>query len=386
MMARALASSRRHVLCVVGARPNFVKMAPIVQAFANLPEPVSVTLVHTGQHYGSAMTDRFFDTLGLPEPDFNLEVGSASHALQTAEIMRRFEPVLLGVQPDAVLVAGDVNSTLACALVSQKLGIPVIHVEAGLRSYDRAMPEEINRTLTDHLADLLLTSEPAAQANLAREGIRGTVEYVGNVMIDSLLAHLPRALPLSAQLAQAGRAGWLQAGEPYAVMTAHRPSNVDDYEALSHTLALARAVADKVALVFPLHPRTRAKIVGFGLEAQLAHPRLYAAEPLGYLEMLGAMRDCVAVITDSGGMQEEALVLGVPCITLRDTTERPVTLDCGGNVLVADDHDKTLAALDGALRGLGKPQRKPALWDGQAASRIASATARWLETSTRSIA
>jgi UDP-N-acetylglucosamine 2-epimerase (non-hydrolysing) len=372
---------RATLLCVVGARPNFVKMAPIVQAFAARRDAPRIVLAHTGQHYGAQMNDRFFDTLGLPGPDYRLEAGSGSHAVQTAEVMRRFEPVVAEVAPDAVLVVGDVNSTLACALTARKMNVPVIHVEAGLRSFDRSMPEEINRVLTDCLADLLLTSEPSGAENLAREGRVGNVVFVGNVMIDTLRANLPRATPVEVLLARLGRGDL--AGAPHAVFTAHRPGNVDDADSLRRTLDLLHACAERLPVLFPLHPRTRAAVAAYGLEAMLDHRHIVVAEPLAYLDMLGAMCTACAVLTDSGGMQEEALALGVPCLTLRDTTERPVTLDCGGNVLVAQSRARLAAALDDVLAGGGRPHTQPALWDGQAAARIAEATCAWLDTLTR---
>ena len=367
------------VLCVVGARPNFVKMAPILAAFAALQPPIRVSLVHTGQHYGVAMDGQFFSALSLPMPDVNLGVGSGSHAEQTANIMLRFEPVLDQLAPAAVLVVGDVNSTLACALVACKMAVPVIHVEAGLRSLDRAMPEEINRILTDQMSALLLTSEPCGALNLLCEGIAAEhIHEVGNVMIDSLRRHLHEATPVASLLANGGRPHLLHAGRGYAVLTAHRPANVDDPRELERLFALVHAVAARLPVILPLHPRTRARLTAGGRLGLLDHPGLMITEPLGYLDMLGAMRDAQVLITDSGGVQEEALVLGVPCITLRDSTERPSTLEAGGNVLVGNDSAMALATLDAVLGGAHRPGPPPASWDGQAATRIAQRTRAWL--------
>ena len=367
------------VLCVVGARPNFIKMAPILAAFAAQPAPLRVGLVHTGQHYGEAMDRQIFSALGMREADVNLDVGSASHAQQTALVMQRFEPVLAGARARAVLVVGDVNSTLACALVAAKMAVPVVHVEAGLRSFDRAMPEEINRLLTDQLSSLLLTSEPSGLDNLLREGIaRSRIHEVGNVMIDSLQNNLRYAVPLAQLLARQGRAGLLGRPGGYAVVTVHRPSNVDDAASLRRTLELVAAVATRLPVVFPMHPRTRAMVAEHDLEHLLAPAALFVCGPLGYLEMLGAMKQASVVITDSGGLQEEALVLGVPCITLRESTERPATVACGGNVLVGQHRAMALAALDRVLAGQRPPGAPPALWDGHAAERIAHVTRHWL--------
>lgn len=382
---RHVTESTYKVLCVVGARPNFIKMAPIIDAFAQHVPAIETVLVHTGQHYGASMNAQYFTALGLPEPAFNLGVGSGSHAVQTADIMRGFEPVLDSVAPDAVLVVGDVNSTLACALVAKKKGVPVIHVEAGLRSFDRTMPEEINRILTDQLSDLLLTSETTCDDNLRREGIdQARIHLVGNVMIDSLQQHLAQAVPVQALLASAGRSSVLAAGNGHAVFTAHRPSNVDDAVSLQGLLGLLRAIADRLPVIFPMHPRTHAMVTHFGLHTLLDHPAIVVTEPQGYLEMLGLMKTARMVVTDSGGMQEEATVLGVPCITLRDTTERPATLECGGNVLVAQDRDKALGIVDAVLQGGYRPHRVPPLWDGHAGTRIAQATYAWFKQTLRS--
>lgn len=355
------------VLCVAGARPNFMKIAPVMAAFAETG--IAAQLLHTGQHYDAAMSDSFFADLGIPQPDHHLEVGSASHAVQTAEVMKRFEPVLAHVQPQAVLVVGDVNSTIACALVAAKRGVRVIHVEAGLRSYDRAMPEEINRVLTDQLSDLLFTTEKSALANLTREGIDpARVVFVGNVMIDTLHRNLARAVPAAATMGSALA--------EYAVLTLHRPSNVDDRATLA---ALLDAVADlhrRLPVVTPLHPRTRANIEKFGLADKL--DGLVVLPPVGYLEMLGLMRDAKLVLTDSGGLQEETTALGVPCLTLRENTERPVTLAEGTNTLVGPRPDAIRAAFEEVMANGGKRGRIPEYWDGRAAMRIAHTLQSWL--------
>lgn len=313
------------ILCVVGARPNFMKIAPIMAAFAKAP--IATKLVHTGQHYDPAMSDSFFEQLGIPRPDVNLEVGSASHAVQTAEIMRAFEPVLDAELPRAVLVVGDVNSTIACALVAAKKGVKVIHVEAGLRSYDRNMPEEINRVLTDQISDLLFTTERSALDNLKREGVDAArVHFAGNVMIDTLRMNLERAVPVEQTLGGRPARG-------YAVVTLHRPSNVDDPEVFRALLDTLGQVADKLDVVFPIHPRTRSTAERFGLAGLLERPGIRLLPPQGYLEMLGLTRDATVVLTDSGGLQEETTALGVPCVTLRENTERPITIGEGTNTL-----------------------------------------------------
>jgi len=323
------------ILCVVGARPNFMKIAPIMAAFA--AQPIATKLVHTGQHYDPAMSDSFFDQLGIPRPDVNLEVGSASHAVQTADIMRAFEPVLDVEKPRAVLVVGDVNSTIACALVAAKKGVKVIHVEAGLRSQDRTMPEEINRVLTDQISDLLYTTERSALANLLREGIaEERVQFVGNVMIDTLRAHLERAVPVAKTLG-------VKPARGHAVVTLHRPSNVDDPATLRRLLETLATIANAVDVVFPIHPRTRAAAERHGLAGLLAAPGIRLLPPQGYLEMLGLMVEATLVLTDSGGLQEEACILKVPCVTLRDNTERPETVAAQINILAGANPAKILA-------------------------------------------
>ena len=368
------------VLCVVGARPNFMKMAPLLAAFARDPGMPRAVLVHTGQHYDAAMSDKLFADLQLPAPDLNLEVGSGTHAVQTAEIMRRFEPLLDQYQPSAVLVVGDVNSTLACSLVAAKKHVPVVHVEAGLRSFDRAMPEEINRVLTDQLSDLLYTTERAAEANLAREGVaRERVHFVGNVMIDSLMQHVARATPPAATLTRAAAsAAAVEDPAGFAVVTLHRPSNVDDPVALGESLAILREVSRRLPVVWPVHPRARANIERFGLAGIVSDPRIVLLPPQGYLEMLGLLSAAKLVLTDSGGIQEETTALAVPCLTMRANTERPITIDEGTNTLVARDRAKVLAVVDEILATGGKRGRRPELWDGHAAPRIARHLAGWL--------
>ncbi len=359
------------VVCVVGARPNFMKIAPIMAAFRD--QPIAAKLVHTGQHYDPAMSDSFFEQLGIPRPDVNLEVGSASHAVQTAEIMRAFEPVLDAERPRAVLVVGDVNSTIACALVAAKKGVKVIHVEAGLRSFDRAMPEEINRVLTDQISDLLFTTERAALDNLKREGVAPErVHFVGNVMIDTLRSHLDRAVPAATTLGGKPARG-------YAVVTLHRPSNVDNPEVFRALLETLGQVARQVDVVFPIHPRTRATAERFGLSALLAQPGIRLLPPQGYLEMLGLTRDATVVLTDSGGLQEETTALGVPCVTLRENTERPITLSEGTNTLTGPEPDKILQCFADILATGGKRGRIPEYWDGRAAARIAEFLRSWLD-------
>jgi UDP-N-acetylglucosamine 2-epimerase (non-hydrolysing) len=345
-----------HVLHVVGARPNFMKAAPVLRALRK--GGTQQTLVHTGQHYDPSMSDVFFAQLAMPAPDVNLEVGSGTHAKQTADIMSRFEPVVLERKPDLVLVYGDVNSTVAATLVCAKLSIRVGHVEAGLRSFDRTMPEEVNRLITDQLADLLFTPSADADANLHREGIPAErIRLVGNVMIDSLVHLLPAADDFKLD----------GLPERYALVTLHRPSNVDDPQILKGILESLLEISDDLAIVFPVHPRTRQRIRDFGID--LAHLRLL--EPLPYVEFLALQRRALAVITDSGGIQEETTYLGVPCITLRNNTERPITVTLGTNVLAGQDAALLKAELRKVLEGKARRGSIPPLWDGQAAERIA---------------
>ncbi|MFZ5929459.1 MAG: non-hydrolyzing UDP-N-acetylglucosamine 2-epimerase [Acidobacteriota bacterium] len=359
-------SSREHqlrLLCVGGARPNFMKLAPLLRALA-ADSHFHPLLVHTGQHYDHQMSGAFFRDLGLPDPDFYLGVGSGSHAQQTAEILKSFEPVVLDARPDVVLVVGDVNSTLGCALVAAKLCVPVIHVEAGLRSFDRTMPEEINRVLTDAIADLLLVSEPSGLANLQCEGVDAARVYlVGNLMIDSLRKHLDQAR----EQRMAEHLG-LAPGS-YGVVTLHRPANVDQPESFQGILEALLTIAADLPLVFPVHPRTRAKLPPADA---LDGGRLRLLDPLSYIEFLSLMADAAAVFTDSGGIQEETTVLGIPCFTLRDNTERPITVEQGTNVLAGTTKDSILAAW--RKHGLRRPgARTPDLWDGESAQRCVRA-------------
>jgi UDP-N-acetylglucosamine 2-epimerase (non-hydrolysing) len=356
------------VVNVVGARPNFMKIAPIVAELERRAGRFSQVLVHTGQHYDEAMSDAFFSDLGIPRPDVNLEVGSGSHAEQTARVMLAFEPALLERKPDWVLVVGDVNSTLAATLVAAKLGVRVAHVEAGLRSRDRRMPEEINRVATDALADLLLTPSRDADANLLAEGVPPEkIVFVGNVMIDTLLAQRERARS-STVLQRLG----LEPGT-YAALTLHRPSNVDDRDTLAGILRALGKVAERLPIVFPAHPRTRGRIAEFGLAVP---PGLALVEPLGYLDFLRLYSESRLVLTDSGGIQEETTALGVPCLTLRENTERPITVTEGTNQVVGSDPERIVAAAGAVLDGrVSFEGRTPELWDGRAAARIADALA-----------
>jgi len=346
-----------HVLHVVGARPNFMKAAPVTRALACRRE-VRQSLVHTGQHYDANMSDVFFTQLDMPAPDVNLEVGSGSHARQTAEIMTRFEPVLLERKPDIVLVYGDVNSTVAAALVCAKLLIKVGHVEAGLRSFDLTMPEEINRIVTDRLAGVLFTPSEDGDENLQREGVEPEkIHRVGNVMIDSLI----RLLPSAKQCSRNGLP------DRYALVTLHRPSNVDDPATLRTILDSLLQVSQHLDIVFPVHPRTRQRISAFGMGGA----KLHLLTPLPYIEFLALQLHAAVVITDSGGIQEETTYLGVPCLTLRENTERPVTVTTGTNILIGSDNRKLHFELAKIIEGKTKPGSIPPLWDGHAGDRIA---------------
>ncbi|RIV19385.1 UDP-N-acetylglucosamine 2-epimerase (non-hydrolyzing) [Fibrisoma montanum] len=355
------------IMNIVGARPNFMKVAPLHRAFRQQPGFQSL-IVHTGQHYDARMGDVFFGQLGLPAPDYYLGIGGGTQTRQTADIMLRFDEVMAAEQPDLVLVVGDVTSTVACALVAVRLGVPVAHVEAGLRSGDRRMPEEINRILTDHLADLLFVTEQAGLDNLRREGIADDrVHFVGNVMIDSLLQYRTKSNALNT----VGALG-LTPGQ-YVLMTMHRPANVDHEAGLRNLVRIAEDTARYRPVVFPVHPRTRANLVRYGLMDRLANlPNSQLLEPQGYLEFLNLMEHAAIVITDSGGIQEETTFLQVPCLTFRDSTERPVTVELGTNQLLADLNPDTVQQHVAAiLAGRSKPGVIPPLWDGQAAERIA---------------
>jgi UDP-N-acetylglucosamine 2-epimerase (non-hydrolysing) len=354
-------AERTQILAVAGARPNFMKIAPLLRELDRRPG-FSFRLVHTGQHYDDAMSADFFRDLGIPEPDVNLGVGSGSHGEQTALVLRKIEQELVRNRPDAVVVVGDVNSTLAATLAAVKLHVPVAHVEAGLRSGDRTMPEEVNRLMTDTVCDWLFTTEPAAEQNLRREGVAAErIHFVGNVMIDTLLANAGRARELGVP----ERLG-LQPRR-YAAVTLHRPSNVDDPARLRDLIQALEALNERVPVVFPVHPRTAAAIEQLALPTPTTFRTL---EPLGYLDFLGLVAEAQLVLTDSGGLQEETTALGVPCLTLRNSTERPITLDEGTNTLIGLDMDLLQREIDKVLSGGGKAGRIPELWDGEASKRI----------------
>ncbi|MGH9714423.1 MAG: non-hydrolyzing UDP-N-acetylglucosamine 2-epimerase [Candidatus Acidiferrales bacterium] len=351
---------QKHFLHVVGARPNFMKAAPVVRALRE--KGSRQTLVHTGQHFDCNMSEVFFEQLGLPQPDSNLAVGPGSHAVQTAEVMMRLEPLLRERKPDAVVVYGDVNSTIAAALLAAKLGIHVVHVEAGLRSFDRSMPEEINRLLTDQISDTLFTPSADADENLRREGIAGDkIHRVGNVMIDSLAhllresgEHLPANLPAE-----------------FALVTMHRPANVDVPEFLRELLATFAELSKKISVIFPVHPRTRQRIAELSL-GTMPNGTLHLLDPLPYLSFLALEQRATFVITDSGGIQEETTFLRVPCLTVRENTERPITVAVGSNKLVGREVSRLIEEADLVLGGRGKRGKIPPLWDGHAAERIAA--------------
>jgi len=369
--------SEKKILCIVGARPNFMKIAPVIRALNNARYSFNVRLLHTGQHYDTAMKQSFFDQLHIPEPDVDLGVGSGSHAVQTAEIMKRFEPVMDELKPDTILVVGDVNSTIACALVAVKKGVPVIHVEAGLRSGDRSMPEEINRVLTDQISDLLLTTERSAEANLLREGISADkVHFVGNVMIDTLRYNLSNAV--SAEETISSCQGTVDISSGYGLLTLHRPANVDDPVVLERLLRTLVGLAEHLPLLFPVHPRTTQCIESAGLNQLVADSQLYLIPPQAYLNMLGLMKDARLVLTDSGGIQEETTALGVPCITLRENTERPITVAEGSNTIVGSSPEKIKSCFDDIMQSGGKAGCTPEYWDGKAAERIAEVIGDWL--------
>jgi UDP-N-acetylglucosamine 2-epimerase (non-hydrolysing) len=352
----------RHVLSVVGARPNFMKTAPVISALARRPDPVRHTLVHTGQHYDDAMSKIFLEELGVGSPDYMLDVGSGSHAVQTARVMERIEPVLAAEQPDIVLVPGDINSTVAAALVASKLEIAVGHIEAGLRSFDRSMPEEVNRLVTDQLSNVLFIHSPEARDNLLREGVEDRrIQAVGNTMIDTLAAMRPRLRDLAAPDDHG-----LERGD-YLVVTLHRPALVDG-PLLAEAVAALGRVGAEMPVVFPIHPRTSASMERQGL--RFASPGVRLLEPLGYLEFLSLVEGAAGVLTDSGGIQEETTYLGIPCFTLRDNTERPVTCDLGTNVLLglAPSRIADVPALIAEARE--RPATVPTGWDGEAAERV----------------
>jgi len=352
------------ILNIVGARPNLVKIAPLLREMRRHSE-IEPILVHTGQHYDEKLSDVFFRQMAIPEPDVNLEVGSGSHAWQTAEILRKIEPVLIERKPDCVLVVGDVNSTVAASLAAAKLGIPVVHVEAGLRSFDRTMPEEINRIVTDALSDFLFVTEEDAIENLIHEGKRREqIHFVGNVMIDAL----KQFLPIAQKSKIADELGLASVkDQPYALLTLHRPSNVDSAETLGALLAAITEIASEIPVIFPVHPRTQDRLRAAGSNSL---NRIRFVPPLGYLDFLCLMSRARLVLTDSGGIQEETTALGVPCLTLRENTERPVTVTEGTNELVGQDPAKIVQAARAILNGQTKKGRVPRYWDGHASERI----------------
>lgn len=357
------------ILNVVGARPNFMKIAPIIEAMNRYQDRFNHLLVHTGQHYDEKMSKAFFDDLGMPKPDIDLGVGSGSHAEQTGRVMVEFEKVCIREKPDLVIVVGDVNSTMACTITAKKLGIKVAHVEAGLRSRDMSMPEEINRLCTDILCDYLFTTDHLADENLIKEGVPAEkVFFVGNVMIDTLLKHKE----IAAKLDLRDRLG-LRPGE-YATLTLHRPSNVDDRETLKGILEALDEIARQVPIIFPIHPRTKKMAEQFGLTHYFKNggsvQGIWTTEPMGYLEFLHLNMGAKMVLTDSGGLQEETTVLGIPCITLRDNTERPITCEMGTNVLVGKSKERILAAAKNVIDGNIRKGIVPEKWDGKAAQRI----------------
>jgi UDP-N-acetylglucosamine 2-epimerase (non-hydrolysing) len=353
---------------VIGARPNFMKVAPLMDELSRNPE-FSTALIHTGQHYDHSMSGQYLSDLGLPEPTYSLGVGSGSHAQQTAEVMKRIEVVLLQEKPAAVIVAGDVNSTLAAALTAVKLGIKVVHVEAGLRSFDRSMPEEINRIVTDSISDLLFVTEESGRANLLREGVCAErIHFIGNLMIDSLKRHLPRALESRI------REKLGMNGGPFGLVTLHRPANVDDGDHLAEITEAVSAIADDVPLYWSMHPRTRACFQKSGIPIS---QRVHILEPMGYLDFLCLQAHSAVVLTDSGGIQEETTALGVPCLTLRDNTERPITIECGTNWL-AGTRKETILKTWSQSRVHRKACKVPPLWDGKAGSRCHAALRHFL--------
>lgn len=357
---------KKLIYLVAGARPNFMKIAPIIRSLDQAKERFDFKLIHTGQHYDREMSDVFFEELGIPQPDHHLDCGGGSHAEQTAKIMVAFERICMQQPPDCVLVVGDVNSTLACSIVAKKLHIPVAHVEAGLRSGDRAMPEEINRLVTDSISDWFFCTEPAGVENLLREGQPASVIFhVGHVMVDNLLYQ-------KQQLEQQAPSAFATAEhknrlDRYGVVTLHRPSNVDDAQVLAGIVCALNTIAKQLPLVFPIHPRTRDKLKALGVQPS---ERITLLGPQPYMEFLNLWKDAALVLTDSGGLQEETTALGVPCLTLRHNTERPITVEQGTNTLVGTDPTAITQAAQAVLQGHAKQGQRPALWDGQAAQRI----------------
>lgn len=369
------------IYLVAGARPNFMKIAPIVRALQAqaAPQTLSYKIIHTGQHYDRDMNDVFFEELGIPQPDVFMAAGGGSHAQQTAKIMIGFEELCVAERPAAVLVVGDVNSTLACSIVAKKLNIPVAHVEAGLRSGDMTMPEEINRLVTDSISDWFFVTEPAAVEHLRHEGKKeSAIHYVGHVMVDNVLFQADKLTrtDTSGFETSAWKDARTAAGERYGIVTLHRPSNVDDAAMFTRIAGALKDIAAKLPLIFPVHPRTRANIEKFGIDLG---PNITLAGPQAYMAFLNLWKDAAVVLTDSGGLQEETTALGVPCVTIRENTERPVTVDEGSNVLVGTDPVAILRETHAILRGEGKQGRRPHLWDGQAAQRIVATLAAELQ-------
>lgn len=356
----------RRILLVVGARPNFMKIAPIIDAMQPHKDRFEPILVHTGQHYDANMSQVFFDELGLPAPDINLEVGSGSHAQQTAQVMQRFEPTLLKFAPDIIIVPGDINSTLACALVASKLGVKIAHLEAGLRSFDRSMPEEINRVLTDQISDLLFTPSPDADANLRQEGIAADkIHFVGNIMIDTLVRLLPKAEKRWPQLMERYHL------EKFILVTLHRPANVDQPETLTEILNALNQIASDIPILFPIHPRTSKQIET--LQLPINRQKIQLVQPLSYLDFLAVQAHATLVVTDSGGVQEETTYLGIPCLTVRANTERPITVVQGTNQLIKDVKADLVNAICNLLEQGRKRQadyQPPPYWDGHTGQRI----------------
>ncbi|RJQ55277.1 MAG: UDP-N-acetylglucosamine 2-epimerase (non-hydrolyzing) [Nitrospiraceae bacterium] len=356
----------KKVIIVAGARPNFMKIAPLMKEFNKHRNSFKVNLVHTGQHYDYKMSEVFFQNLNIPKPDIYLNVGSGSHAVQTSTIMTAFEKVVLREKPDLVIVVGDVNSTVACSLVASKMNVKVAHVEAGLRSFDRTMPEEINRIVTDSLSDFLFVSEKSGLKNLNTEGVHAEkVHFVGNIMIDTLLAN-------RTVINKSGIVNKLNLmKKKYCVMTLHRPSNVDSKESLSEIIDILETIAQKVQIIYPVHPRTlkMIKLHGFLKKFQGLN-RFIMIDPLGYVDFIKLVKDSLFVLTDSGGIQEETTVLHIPCLTMRENTERPVTVSKGSNYLVGREHKKIMRHVHNILNGDSKKGSIPELWDGKTAKRI----------------
>jgi len=353
------------IISVVGARPNFMKIAPLIKAFKKY-QSVNHTLIHTGQHYDAEMSDNFFKDLNIKKPKINLNIGSADHAAQTAKIMTSLEKIFINKKPDLVLVVGDVNSTLAASLVAVKQLIPIAHIEAGLRSFDRTMPEEINRLITDQLSSYLFTDEPAARINLLREGVNPRkIFYVGNIMIDSLLSNLKRAKELSTLKTLKLKS------KKYALLTLHRPSNVDNKKVYKNIIRALKLIQKNIIIVWPIHPRSTKMLKRFNLSKSLNQLKNFLiTPPLSYLNFLNLMSHSRFAMTDSGGIQEETTLLGIPCLTLRNNTERPITITQGTNILVGTDYKKIIHEVDKIIEGKNKKGKIPKFWDGKTAERI----------------